>query len=179
MKKLIFLGLITVISIFFYGCCGGFGASGIDCTNYNASTTIFIKMNMDSSNLGFKIMELDSTYLIKYKSSKTNLFDKVIDTTYFYNEKNIRFIDSNYLKNSEIGIQIYDESQEGKSLSDYSYKVINSNSQIINDITLIQIEALNHENKCCTDKYRTSPNITGYKLNGVQKTDKIIVINKK
>ena len=79
MKKLIFLGFITVISIFFYGCCGGFGASGIDCTNYNASTTIFIKMNMDSSNLGFKIMELDSTYLIKYKSSKTNLYDNVID----------------------------------------------------------------------------------------------------
>lgn len=97
----------------------------------------------------------------------------------FFYKKNIRFIDSNYLKNSEIGIQIYDESQEGKSLSDYSYKVINSNSQIINDITSIQIETLNHENKCCTDKYRASPNITGYKLNGVQKTDKIIVINKK
>lgn len=179
MKKLLFVGFITIIMNFFYGCCGGIVGGGIDCTNYKASTLIFIKMNMDSTNKGFKIKELDSTYLIKYKSSFTNLFDTVIDTTYLFYGRNMEFIDSNFLKTYYFDLQIYDNSQEGKNLSDYNYKIINSHSQILNEITLIQLETLNNENKCCTGKYSSSQNIYGYKLNGVQKSGNTIIIDKK
>ncbi len=175
MRKRVIVVLTIIISSF-YGCCGGFG-TGPDCTNYKANRQIFIRMNMDSTNNGFKISELDSTYFILYESDSINPFAKPIDTVTLFNSTNV----SNYSPYNRYDYGYY-LVQENLKTGSYSLKkgikIYNTHSSIINELSNFEIELKQNEKKCC-DNY-SDDNIKSYKLNGVQKFgyDEII-INKK
>jgi hypothetical protein len=177
-KKLNFIGFAAMMITIFYGCCGGFPGmgGGIDCTNYKASRQMFITMNMDSLNNGFKLAELDSTYIILFVSDSIEAFKEPIDTVVFLNSSNIY----NYSSNNLYGFQYWitkDNSKTGNYSLKNSFKIYNSNSSIINEISNIEIELLQNEKKCCQEY--SDDNIKSYKLNGIQKTGNSIIIDKK
>lgn len=149
---------------------------GIDCTNYNASRQMFITMNMDSLNNGFKLAELDSTYIILFESDSIDSFKKPIDTIVFLNSSNNYYYSPTNRYEFQYWI-VKDNLKAGNYSLKNSFKIYNSNSSIINEISNIEIELLQNEKKCCQEY--SDDNIKSYKLNGIQKTGNSIIIDKK
>jgi hypothetical protein len=177
MKKIIFIGFITIIINVFYGCCGGFGASGTDCTNYKAKRQIFVTFNLDSNNNGFKLDELDATYGIIYEADSVNNFIIPIDTFVFVNTSILQ--QSKYLNMYQYEMYLIDnEVERGDYQLQKSLKIVNTNSNKVYEITNIEVAVMQNEKKCCQE-YKDS-NIKSYKLNGVICSgDNLITLNKK
>ncbi|MES2726631.1 MAG: hypothetical protein V4643_05985 [Bacteroidota bacterium] len=168
----------SLFVLFQYGCgCDFPGKSGIDCTEYAMRNGLSCKMNMDSTTNGFKLQELNATYIVKYESDSVNAFAHVVDTTYLYDDRNIDFTE---LTNAlyPYNLYVYERDRNVNYTSGFSYKIINSNSQVVNEITNIKIIFIGNDSKCCS-KY-VAQEVSSYLLNGALKSnDKTIVINKK
>lgn len=177
MKKMILILLVAVFLNLFYGCCGGFGASGTDCTNYKASQQIYINFNLDSSNNGFKVNELDSTYCIVYQADSVNNFVIPIDTFTIVNASRLEYSQlTNYYT---YDVYLIDNQLDAKNRQlEKSLKIFNSNSNKVYELTNIEVELLQNEKKCCQEY--SDNNIKSFKLNGVPYSgNTVITLNKK
>ena len=168
----------SLLVLFLYGCgCDFPGRTGIDCTEYAMRNGLTCKINMDSTANGFKLQELNATYIVKYESDSANAFANIVDTIFLYDSTNIGFTE---LTNSlyPYDLYVYERERNENYTSHFSYKIINSNSQLVNEITDIKIIFIGNDSKCCS-KY-VAQDVSSYLLNGALKSnDKTIVINKK
>ena len=161
---------IMIISIFVTGCCGGMpGSSGIDCTNYKAINSINIKLNMDSLNNGFKENEVDSTFIVFYESDSSNSYLWATDTAIIHNSIIHRYHYQIYLTQNL---------KTGNYMLKSAFRIFNSNTKFITEISKIEIELYQNEKKCCQE-YKDD-NIKNYLLNGVKKSgNESILISKR
>lgn len=133
-------------------------------------------MNLDSLNNGFKLAELDSTYMITYVADSINQFKKEIDTTIIFNSSNI--FNNHPFNMDEKELYVL---KENLLIGNYnlkkSFKILNSNSKIVTEISNIKVELYRNEKKCCTEYI--DDKIKSFDLNGVKQLgEKVVEINK-
>ncbi len=162
----------------FSACCGGFpGTSGINCNNNKAISQLYVKMNTDSLQNGFKISELDSTYIVIFESDTNNPFKTPIDTQVIFNSNNIYNYNPNSLYEYPI-VTLATSTNSGNQEIKNSFKIFNTHSSIVYQLTHIETETLQNEKKCCQEY--SSNSFKSYQLNGVlNQASNVIVVNKK
>lgn len=152
-----------------YGCCSFPGMSGIDCTKYAFNRGIYLYLDFDSTNSGFTLVEVDSTYIVKFSNDSLAPLSAVIDTQFFNRDnfserRSLEFSDIDNSKTTDYEVQ-------------YNYIIKNKYTNNELRITNIKMVIDINDNKCCSNY--TGQHAKSYFVNGVYKEEQLEVILKK
>lgn len=141
-RKLNLLFTFIVLTII-AGCCSMPGQSGIDCSKYAIINKLALKLNLDSTQNGFKLHESDSTYIIVFNSLGFKQPSDTIWLNRFYS------IQENYKNQYEFGKVLVNNPTDYLEPSSYIIKNKYSSNEL--RIDSVEMQIIKNDSKCCSE----------------------------
>lgn len=162
------LWMLAVLSLsIISACCSGpDGSESEDCKNASLIEQIGFSFSLDSVNNGYKLSEIDTTWVLFYEKVGNNYFGKKVDSVTYLPFKN----PTGWFAFSRV-----DYNQTASYTSNLSYKIIQKNVAKIYEITAVKYTPVKAINKCCDG---SGQRVENYSLNGMLNTNKVIELTK-